>query len=83
MVISIVSLAAHCPGVGVNIVVNVPSELLLIGSGDHVPVKPSLETNGNASTLPVTQYGPSCVKVAGVPGSTVSVTSSVAIHPFP
>ena len=55
MVISIVSLAAHCPGVGVNIVVNVPSELLLIGSGDHVPVKPSLETNGNASTLPVTQ----------------------------
>ena len=65
------SLAAHCPGVGVNIVVNVPSELLLIGSGDHVPVKPSLETNGNASTLPVTQYGPSCVKV-GVVGAVIS-----------
>ena len=73
MVISIVSLAAHCPGVGVNIVVNVPSELLLIGSGDHVPVKPSLETNGNASTLPVTQYGPSCVNVVIV-GAVISTS---------
>ena len=38
IVISIVSLAAHCPGSGVNTVVNVPAELLSIGFGDHVPV---------------------------------------------
>ena len=35
-------------------------------------MKPSLETNGKASTLPVTQYGPSCVNVGVIIGLTTT-----------
>ena len=43
-----------------------------IGSGDHVPVTPSLDTSGKTSTFPVTQYGPSCIKVGVITGLTTT-----------
>ena len=56
----------------------VPAVDALIVEGDHVPVKPSLETSGNTSTFPVTQYGPSCVNV-GVVNVFTSVVAEMEI----
>ena len=48
MVISIVATAPHCPAFGVNVYVVVPTVVVLIVAGAHVPVMPLFDTSGNA-----------------------------------
>jgi hypothetical protein len=80
-VISIVDIVAHCPASGVN--VYVPPTVLLTVAGDHVPVIPLVDVNGNTGATVPEQIGAMAAKVGVTFGITVmsSVVTAVAHCP--
>ena len=70
---------AHCPAVGVNVYVVVPTVDVLITAGDQVPVIPSTEVPGSNVGTAFWQNGPIAAKV-GVTGA-VMVISIVVTAP--
>ena len=46
-----------------KVYVAVPTVAVLITAGDHVPVMPLAEINGNTPGVAFKQYGPNCVKL--------------------
>ena len=65
--IVIVVIAAHCPGLGVNVYVVVA---VLFNAGAHVPGIPLLLVVGNGFNIPPLHIGATCVNV-GVTGDEV------------
>lgn len=80
-VISIVDIVAHCPASGVN--VYIPPTVLLTVAGDHVPVIPLVDINGNTGAIAPEQIGAMAAKVGDTLGITVisSVVAAVAHCP--
>ena len=63
IVTSMVPTAAHCPTVGVNVYVIVPTAAVLIVAGVHVPVIPFVEVKGKTGAALFRHSGPIAVKI--------------------
>jgi hypothetical protein len=72
--ISIVTSAAHWPAAGVKVYVVVPTVVVLITAGLHVPAIPLFEVAGSVGAVEFWQRGPIWVKI-GV----ISVVTSISI----
>jgi len=70
----IVEVVAHCPVVGVNVYVVVPSLAVVIAEGLHVPVIPFAEVVAKFAGVASTQYGPSAANEGAI---SVATTMSV------
>jgi hypothetical protein len=81
-IISIVTVVAPCPAVGVNVYVVVPAVAVLIVAGLHVPVILLVEDAGNADGVEFWHNGPICVNV-GVTRLLIWITIVVVVAHWP
>ena len=77
--ISIVAVEAHCPAAGVNAYVIVPTVVVLIVAGAHVPVILLAEVVSNAGATLFWHSGPICANVGIIEEvTTISIVVEVA-----
>ena len=81
IILSVV-VVAHCPLPGVNVYTVVPTFVVLIVAGLHVPVIPLLDVVGNAGAPEFWQSGPIAVNV-GVTGAVMTMVMVVLVPHWP
>jgi hypothetical protein len=80
IVMFMVAVVPHCPAAGVNVYVVAPRVAVLIVTGAHVPVIPSMEVPGRAGAAEFWQNGPIWVNVGVTWVATVILMVAVVPH---
>src|SRR5690606_4213785 len=83
IVTSIVVSTAHCPSSGVNVNADVPTVVVMIAAGFHLPVMPLFDVNGNSGAVAFRQSCPIASKTGTIASDMVSISVMLSSHsPF-